>query len=405
MTDSRYDLILRGGRVIDPSQGRDEIADVGIRGGKIARIEPGLAAGATAERELDASGKLVVPGLVDLHTHCYWGGVPLGVNADKIGPATGVTSWVDTGTAGAGNFEGFYYHVIQRSRVRIFPLLHVSHIGLLVISGLSVRRGELFDFGYLNLHELLRVGQKFRHALYGIKVRASINATGPNSHDALRVARVAADALELPLMVHVGGPPPFLDDVVEHLKEGDIVTHCFTPYHAGVVDHRFRIKDAAWEARERGVLFDIGHGSGSFSFPVAEAALDQGFPPDTISTDLHSKCIDGPAFDLPTTLSKFLALGLDLPEVIARSTHRPAEIIGAEVGTLREGASADVAVLRLESGEVVFHDCPGVARSGDQRLVAETTLIDGEVVEPVVDDRVEASQEQQFPITRLPEAE
>ncbi len=173
MTDDSYDLVLKGGRVIDPSQGRDEIADVGIRGGKIVRIEPGLAAGATAERELDASGKLVVPGLVDLHTHCYWGGVPLGVNADKIGPATGVTSWVDTGTAGAGNFEGFYYHVIQRSRVRIFPLLHVSHVGLLAISGLSVRRGELFDFGYPNLHELLRVGQTFRHALYGIKVRAS----------------------------------------------------------------------------------------------------------------------------------------------------------------------------------------------------------------------------------------
>ena len=404
MADGSFDLILRGGRVIDPSQGRDEIADVAVRGGKIARIESGLAAGAEAEQVLDVAGRLVLPGLVDLHTHCYWGGVPLGINADKIGPATGVTSWVDTGSAGAGNFEGFYYHVIRRAKVRIFPLLHISHVGLLPIGGLSVGSGELFHFGYLNFHELLRVGQKFRHALYGIKVRVSVNASGPNSLDALRFARAAADALELPLMVHVGGPPPFLEDVVEQLEAGDIVTHCFSPYHGGIVDQRFRVKDAAWEARERGVLFDIGHGGGSFSFPVAEAALEQGFVPDTISSDLHAKCLDGPAFDLPTTLAKFLALGMDLPQVIARSTHLPAEVIGVDVGTLREGASADIAVFRLVSGETTFHDCAGVARSGDQRLAAEPTLIDGEVVEPIVDDRIEASQESAFPVSRLPGA-
>lgn len=401
--DDRYDLVVRGGRVVDPGRGRDEIADVAIRGGRIAGIGTGLAA-AGAERVLEAEGRLVVPGLVDLHTHCYWGGVPLGINADKIGPASGVTSWVDTGSAGAGNFEGFYYHVIRRARVRIFPLLHISHVGVLVVSGLSVRRGELFDFGYLNFHELLRVGQKFRHAIHGIKVRASLNATGPHSADALRFARAAADALELPLMVHVGGPPPFLDDVLPHLRTGDIVTHCFTPFHGGVVDHRFRVVDAAREARARGVLFDVGHGGGSFSFPVAEAALDQGFPPDTISTDLHSKCLDGPAFDLPTTLSKFLALGMTVPEVIERSTHVPAAAIGAEVGTLAEGARADIALLRIDPAAATFHDCAGIARRGDRRLVAETTLIDGEVIEPLRDDRIETSQETDFPVSRLPQA-
>jgi dihydroorotase len=396
-----FDLVLRGGRVIDPSLDRDEIADVGIRAGRIAAIGADLADTA-AERTLDVAGKLVLPGLVDLHTHCYWGGVPLGIDADKIGPATGVTSWVDTGSAGAGNFEGFHYHVVRRSTVRIFPFLNVSHIGVLVVGGLSVSRGELFDFGYLNFHELLRVGQQFRHALYGIKVRLSLNASGPNGDDALRFARAAADALELPLMVHIGAPPPFFEQVAPHLVEGDIVTHCYTPYHGGIVDQRFNIKDAARAARDRGVLFDVGHGGGSFSFRVAEAALEQGFPPDTISTDLHSRCLGPPLIDLPTTLSKFLALGLDLPEVVARATHLPAAAIGADVGTLRPGARADIAVMRLEEGETPFADSPGVVRHGSVRLVPETTLIDGSVVLPVENDRDEASRERQFPISRLP---
>lgn len=400
MPDEAFDLVLRAGRVIDPSCGRDEIADIAVRGGRIVAI--GAAAGGAARQVLDVGGKLVLPGLVDLHTHCYWGGVPLGIDADKIGPATGVTAWVDTGSAGPGNFEGFYHHVIRRSTVRIFPFLNISHVGLLLIAGLSVRRGELFDFGLLNFQELLRVGERFRHALCGIKVRASLNASGPNGEVALGFGRAAADALELPLMVHVGAPPPFFEQVVPHLRAGDIVTHCFTPYHGGVVDHRFRIKNAAWEARERGVLFDVGHGGGSFSFLVAEAALDQGFLPDSISTDLHSGCLGPPLIDLPTTLSKFLALGLELPEVVARATHRPAAAIGAEVGTLREGARADIAVLRLETGDTPFHDCPGVVRNGAARLVADTTLIDGAVVQPVENDRDEQRREHQYPLSRQP---
>lgn len=396
-----YDLIVRGGRVIDPSQGLDETADVAVKDGRIAAIGPSVSDGAEAEKVIDAVGKLVTPGLVDLHTHCYWGGTPTSINPDKVAPSTGVTSWVDTGSAGAGNFEGFLYHVIERSAVNIFPLLHVSHVGVLVTTGLYVKTGELFDFRFLNLHETIRVGEKFRDSIYGIKVRASINATGPHSIDALKIGRAAADALEVPLMVHVGPPPPFIEDTLEFMKEGDIVTHAFTPYHGGVVDHRFNIKPAVREARERGVLFDMAHGSGSFSFKVAEAALDQGFPPDVISTDLHSKNILGPVYDMPTTMSKFLMLGMDLTEVVARSTVEPAKAVKVPVGTLQTDAAADIAILRLEDGEFEFRDSPGLLRHATKRLVAETTILRGTALTPIEDDRVEELESRDFPLSRM----
>ena len=204
-------------------------------------------------------------------------------------------------------------------------------------------------------------------------------------------------------MIHVGAPPPFVEEALAHLGRGDILTHCYSPHYGGIVDHRLRVKDAVWEARDRGVLFDVGHGGGSFSFDVAEAALDQGFPPDAISSDLHSRCIAGPAFDLPTVLSKFLALGMDLAEVVARATHLPAEAVGAEVGTLRPGAAADIALFRLAEGETTFADCPGAERAGSARLVAEATIVDGRALEPVRDDRSEVYETPAFPLPRTRE--
>jgi dihydroorotase len=387
-----YDLIIHNGRVLDPSHNLDGIFDIAIVDGSIASIGSTLSL-LEAKTAIDAKGKLVVPGLVDMHTHCYWGGVPGGLNADKIGPATGVTSWVDTGSAGAGNFEGFYYHVIRKSSVRIYPFLHISHVGTLLTDGLYVRTGELFDFRLANLHEIIRVGEAFRDVLCGIKVRASVNATGANS--------IAADALELPLMAHVGPPPPFIEDTLSFLREGDIVTHCFTPYHGGVVDHHLHIKEAVVEARGRGVLFDIGHGSGSFSFAVAQAALDQGFAPDMISTDLHSRNINGPVYDMPTTMSKFLALGMGLSDIIMRSTYNPAQGLGrANIGQIKEGMPADIAIMAIEEGEFDFKDAPGITFHGTQRLRAVTTILKGAIATPVEDDREEVSPRGQFPSTR-----
>ncbi|MEX2541220.1 MAG: amidohydrolase/deacetylase family metallohydrolase [Trueperaceae bacterium] len=396
----KFDLVIANGTLIDPSQGVARRCDVGVKEGRVAQIGERLPTD-QASSTIDAQGMYVTPGLVDLHAHCYWGGNPGGINADKIGPATGVTTWVDTGSTGAGNFEGFYYHVIKRSTVRILPLLNISHVGTLLGAGLVLNGGELFDFRFANLHEIIRVGEKFRDAICGVKVRASVNATGPNSLDALRIARAAGDALELPVMVHVGPPPPFIEDVLDQLKEGDIVTHCFTPYHGGIVDHRLRIKDAVRDARERGVLFDVAHGAGSFSFEVAEAALMQDFPPDTISTDLHARNLNGPVHDLPTTMSKFLALGMELEEVIARATHVPAKAIGAQgAGSLSVGNPADIAVLSADAGEFPMLDSQAERRLGAIRLSAAITLVAGERVEPVQDDRNEESARSNFPAVR-----
>jgi dihydroorotase len=392
-----FDLALRGGRVVDPLQRIDGQFTLFVQDGKVAEIaSPDDPRQAVSTIECD--GALVVPGLVDFHTHCYWGGTALGVNADKIGPATGVTTWIDTGSAGAGNFEGFYHHVIRRAAVRIVPFIHISHIGLTAGAGLYVPVGELFDFRYASFHETVRVASAYASVIAGVKVRASVNATGPHSLDALRLARHAADVLETRLMVHVGPPPPFIEDVLEHVRPGDIVTHCYTPYHGGILDGRGRVKDVVRHARDQGVLFDVGHGSGSFSFEVAERALDQGFMPDTISSDLHAKCVDGPAFDLPTTMEKFLALGLGLEDVLARTTHIPAAAVGLDhVGTLAPGSQADVAIVRYASASVPLHDVLGKTRTGSRRLSVERTLIAGRCVEPVQDDRREAHGSSAFP--------
>lgn len=389
-----YDLVIRNGHVIDSALGIDAIQSIFVKDGKVARVGDETTAGEVeAKASIDATGKLVVPGLVDLHTHCYWAGTTLGVNADKIGPASGVTTWVDAGSAGPGNFAGFFHHVIERSELRILPFLNVSHLGVAFADGLMVSMGELFDFRLINYHELLRIADKYGCIVQGIKLRASINATGANSMDALRIARAAADDLGTRLMVHVGPPPPMIEDVLPHLRAGDILTHCFTPYHGGIVDHRLRLKPAVSEARDRGVLFDVAHGSTSFSFEVAEAAMRQGFLPDVLSSDIHSKNVGTIVKTLPTVLSKFLALGMSLSEILERSTARAASAVGRDdLGTLRVGAPADIAIFALDREDISYRDAQGVTRSGSLSLRPETTIVAGKAVLPREDGRSEASE-------------
>jgi len=382
-------LTLKGGRVIDPASGRNDIADLRIADGRIAAIAPDLPA--DGGQVFDATGAIVTPGLIDMHTHAYWGGTLLGVNADKIGPATGVTSWVDCGSAGAATFEGFLHHVIRPSRTRILPFVNLSYIGLTPAGNLSVDVGELFDWRFADLGELERVNAEFPGEIVGVKLRASNNACGQNGPVVLPLAREAADRLGVPLMIHIGTAPPVIEEVLPFLREGDILTHIYNASAGGcVLDANGHLRPAMREALTRGVRMDVGHGGGSFSFDVAERAMDQGLLPDAISTDLHAHNIDGPVYDLPTVIAKFLLLGMSLEDVLSRVTHRPADIIRqSALGRLLPGGVADVAVFRLEDGSLPLEDSRGQRRVGTRTLRNLLTVIAGRVVTAIADGRRE----------------
>ena len=370
--DSAYDLVIAGGRVIDPAAGFDGDLDVAIAGGRVVAVEAGIG-GARARRTIDARGQLVTPGLVDLHTHAYWGATYWGIEPDPVSARTGVTTWLDVGSAGAYSFPGFRRYVAEASRTRVFALLNLSSIGLIAPTW------EFANIDYCDIDLAARIVEANRDLILGIKARIDHRTTRGVGIRPLAMARLLADQVGLPLMVHIGSGPPTLDEVVHHLRPGDMLTHCFT---GG--DMRLLGQDGVPHAdilalRDRGLVLDIGHGTGSFSYEVAEGMLACGIVPDTISSDVHQLSVQGPMFDLPTTLSKFLNLGLSVPDVIERATSRPAAAMGRpDLGTLRPGSVADVALFRLEEGDFAFHDVAMAPRRGTVRLVNNLTLIDGE---------------------------
>ena len=370
-----FDLVLSGGRVIDPAQGIDRVTDIAFADGRVAAI--GDALDATGAELRDVTGKIVTPGLIDLHTHVYWGGTSLGVDAEAYARQSAVATCVDTGSAGPGNFAGFRSHVIERSAVRILAYLHVSFAGIYAFSN-RIMVGESHDPRLLAARETVEVAEANRDVVIGIKVRIGRHASGPSGITPLDVALQAADETGLPLMVHIDEPPPTYEAVVERLRPGDVLTHAFRPFPNAPVSRDGRVKPAILAARERGVLFDIGHGMGSFSWKSARAMLAEGFLPDTISSDVHAMCINGPAFDQVTTMSKFLALGLSLGDVIARSTVKAAEALQRpELGSLRVGSVGDASILSLRSGAFPLGDVLGEVITAEERLYGEGLVLAG----------------------------
>lgn len=369
----RHDLVLTGGTVIDPASGLHGPADVAIAGGRIAAVGPGIGT-ADAADAIDASGCLVVPGLVDLHVHVYWGVADLSIRPGPNDLERGATTIVDAGSSGANTFPGFRRYVIEPFDGRILALLNISAMGQI-----DPFLGELHDARYLIAERAAEVALAHPDRIVGFKVRLTETLTGPNARIALERAVEAGTIANLPVMVHVGGSTTTTDEIMGMLRPGDIVTHAFTDRPNGIFRDDGRVHDAALDARRRGVRFDVGHGAGSFRFRRAEAALADGFPPDTISSDLHRFNDEGPVFDLVTTLSKLLHLGLPLERVIAMATTAPAAAIGRSgaFGTLAPGAEADVAVLRLDEGPVTFTDSYGDTIQGRRRLVPVVTLLQG----------------------------
>jgi dihydroorotase len=371
-----YDLILRGGRVVDPSQKLDAVTDVAFSHGKVARIGPGLPADAGTDVR-DVSGRIVTPGLIDLHTHVYWGGTSLGVDAEDFCRRSGVTTAVDTGSAGPGNFAGFRKHVIERSEVRILAYLHVSFAGIYAFSP-RVMVGESEEIRLMAPIDAAEVADANRDIIVGIKVRVGARASGRSGTVPLDIALQVADEVGLPVMAHIDEPPPSYEEVIARLRPGDVLTHAFRPFPNAPATAQGTVKRAVIEARQRGVLFDIGHGKGSFAFKTARAMLANGFMPDTISSDVHALCINGPAFDQVTTMSKFLCLGMPLTEVIAASTVNAAFALKRpELGSLESGSVGDATILSIKDGRFDYVDVVGEHLIGDRKIASDGVVIAG----------------------------
>jgi len=371
-----FDLILRGGRVIDPSQKLDATTDVAFAGGKVAAIGQGLKADSGTDVR-DVSGQIVSPGLIDLHTHVYWGCTSLGIDAEEFCRTSGVTTAIDTGSAGPGNFAGFRKHVIEPSQVRILAYLHVSHAGIFGFSN-RVMVGESEELRLMDPVSAAEVVEANRDLIVGIKVRVGLHASGKSGIVPLEIALEVAEQVGVPLMCHIDHPPPSYEDVVARLRPGDILTHAFRPFPNSAATAQGTVKKVVLEARQRGVLFDIGHGKGSFAFKTARALLANGFAPDTISSDVHKLCIDGPAFDQVTTMSKFLCMGMPLPDVIERSTVNAAMALRRpELGSLKVGSVGDATVIAIKEGRFDYVDVVGEHLIGDRKIASEGVVIAG----------------------------
>jgi dihydroorotase len=364
----KYDLILKGGRVIDPSGKVDAIRDVAIARGRIAAIEPNIATGAA--ETIDASGHWVVPGLIDIHTHAA---------RIKEGPelclADGVTGWIDAGSQGADRIE----ETAAIARASPQPgrvLVNIGRAGILP-------EGDTMDLSHADVAAAREAIGRNRDMIAGIKARLSRDVAGPNDFEVLRRAQEVASGFHLPVMIHMGQTVSPLPKLLALLKSGDIVTHMFAPPPNSIIDDSGRILPEVMAARRRGVRFDLGNGrTGHLRWDIAEVVLKAGFLPDTLSTDWTPEGRTSQVIDFPNVMSKFLMLGMTADQVVARATVNAAHLfpVFRGKGTLRVGSPADVAVLKLNEGTFKFADNFGNERSGPQRLFPVATVLAGKRV-------------------------
>jgi len=372
----QYDVLIRQGEVIDPSQSLRGIRDIAVSGDRIVAVEERIEG--EARWTIDARGLIVTPGLIDLHMHAYTHS-PFGLDADSLCAAGGVTTMLDAGTAGSYNFDAFRRDDIDRYQTQVLALVNLSCMGLV-----AANLGELMDRRYADVEGVKQTIARHPDVAVGVKIRAGKHIIGDgeqgwaNLRDAVRAARES----ETWLMVHIGECPMSLPELCDELSPGDCVTHCFKGGSTTILDASGRVHDRVRAAAERGVLFDVGHGRGSFEWDIVESATEDGFEPHVISTDLHTMNIHGPVYDMPTTMSKFLHLGMPLDRVIELSTLAPARRLDPtdEIGTLRVGTVADIAVLEKREGRFRFTDSYGNDRIGNELLIAASTVRRGEIV-------------------------
>lgn len=373
------EMMIIGGTVIDPAVGLHARRDVVLRDGRVWAVRAPDDAAASPSRILDATGLLVVPGLVDLHAHVGTTATSLGLPVDTLVGRTGSTTCVSAGDVGAPDWSQYETDVLNRLTTQVFAFVHVSNLGLL-----GFPEPEMLDLGDIKVDRLAGVVREYRDRVLGIKVRESRDAVGGNGLEPLRRALAAAELAGggARVMCHIGDAPGELSALLNLLRPGDILTHCYSGRGNNIVQDG-QLLPAAREAQRRGVRFDVGHGGGSFDFDVAEAAIAQGLRPDTLSSDLHRASLPTPGRPfLPWIMSKFLALGFTLDEVVAMATARPAGIIDrvAGLGTLAPGSPADVTLLRRVSTPTTFVDTNGKQRTGDHHLAVAGVIRAGQVI-------------------------
>lgn len=354
----QHDLVLAGGTLMDPATGLCETADVAISGGAIAAIGSGLTT--SSAETIDCTGAFVVPGLIDAHTHVFRDVSKVGAPPDEAHLQRGVVAAADAGTAGASTFNAFLRLVVEPSRLRVLSFLNISVLGLI-----DFRFGELVNPETLVPEDALQVAKEHPEVVRGFKIRMSTDVVGTDPALAVqlleRAVTTAGDG-GLPLIVHIGETPIPLDAILERLRGGDIVAHCYTGKEEGILDESGTVRECVLAARGRGVLFESAHGKSNFSYAVAKPAIEQGFLPDVVCSDTSYRNWNGPVFDLVTTMSKLVALGMSFGDVLERTTVRPAHLLGlwdSGYGRLEVGGAAHVSVLRQLDHDDVVPDAAG----------------------------------------------
>jgi dihydroorotase len=376
-----FDLVLKGGDVVDPSAGLHGVHDVAIQDGLIAKIATTIPA-EEARRVIEVAGSAVTPGLIDLHAHVFEGFTRFGVHPDMAGVHAGVTTLVDAGSAGCATFEGFPRHIIPNCHTEIIPFLHICQTGLATIPDIIAERSIDFE-------GTLRVAARHNHLIRGIKARMVSPALEILGMEMPRLARRAARESGIKLMVHIGDTekrydPTVIRRLLPMLEQGDILTHYFTANPGGVLDGNNRLVPEAWEAAKTGVWFDTAHGQMNFSFDIGRRIIDQGLLPHCISTDLTVPGRIRTVHSMTEMMTRFLGLGFTLDQVVTMCSYNPAAAIGVadRLGSLVVGRQADISVLRIEEGDWTVYDVLGASLKVSKALMPRLTVKRGEVFTP-----------------------